>query len=199
MERYRFGVRLGGLSSSSSQLSFVEATSAPTFSRTLYCSSWYFSRTLIQAACSCAFPVSCLCCVLSCFSRVWLCVPPGSSVHQILQARILERVAMPFSRESSKPRDQTRVSCVSCIAGEFFAAETRREAHFLLTFQQRKWSATPCSFTYQLSTSCCCFHRLSCFLCLCGCVLLFCYHFSEDTKVIYQFNSLCLIKQFVVF
>ena len=132
-------------------------------------------------------------------SCLTLCVPPGSSVHQILQARILERVAMPFSRESSQPRDQTRVSCVSCIAGEFFAAETTREAHFLLTFQQRKWSATPCSFTFQLSTSCCCFHRLSCFLCLCGCVLLFYYHFSEHTKVICEFNSLCLIRQFVVF
>ena len=33
------------------------------------------------------------------------CSPPGSSVHGILQARILEWVAMPFSRESSQPRD----------------------------------------------------------------------------------------------
>ena len=38
------------------------------------------------------------------------CNPPGSSVHGILQARILERVAMPFSRGSSRPRDQTPVS-----------------------------------------------------------------------------------------
>ena len=35
---------------------------------------------------------------------------PGSSVHGILQARILEWVAMPFSRGSSQPRDQTQVS-----------------------------------------------------------------------------------------
>ena len=33
------------------------------------------------------------------------CSPPGSSVHGILQARILEWVAIPFSRESSQPRD----------------------------------------------------------------------------------------------
>ena len=33
--------------------------------------------------------------------------PPGSSVHRILHARILEWVAIPFSRESSQPRDQT--------------------------------------------------------------------------------------------
>ena len=38
------------------------------------------------------------------------CIPPGSSVPGILQARILEWVAMPFSRGSSPPRDQTWVS-----------------------------------------------------------------------------------------
>ena len=43
--------------------------------------------------------------------------PPGSSVHGIFQARILEWVAMPFSRRSSQLRDQTRVSW---IAGRFF-------------------------------------------------------------------------------
>ena len=39
----------------------------------------------------------------------------GSSVHEILQARIPEWVSMPSSRESSWPRDQTCVSCISCI------------------------------------------------------------------------------------
>ena len=39
--------------------------------------------------------------------------PPGSSVHRILQARILERVAIPFSRGSSQTRDQTRVSHIA--------------------------------------------------------------------------------------
>ena len=48
------------------------------------------------------------------------CSLPGSSAHGILQARILERVAISFSRESSQPRDQTQISCVSCIAGRFF-------------------------------------------------------------------------------
>ena len=38
---------------------------------------------------------------------------PGSSVLEILQIRILEWVSIPFSRESSKPRDQTHVSCIS--------------------------------------------------------------------------------------
>ena len=39
-----------------------------------------------------------------------LCSPPGSSVHGILQARILEWVAMPFSKGSSRPKDQTCIS-----------------------------------------------------------------------------------------
>ena len=43
------------------------------------------------------------------------------SVHGISQSGILEWVAIFFSRGSSRPRDQTYVSCVSChIAGEFF-------------------------------------------------------------------------------
>ena len=43
------------------------------------------------------------------------CRPPGSSVRGILWARILEWIAMPSSRGSSQPRDQTPVSCGSCI------------------------------------------------------------------------------------
>ena len=49
--------------------------------------------------------------------------PPGSSVHRILQARILEWVAMPSSRGSSQLNDWTVVSWVSCTAGGFFTAE----------------------------------------------------------------------------
>ena len=48
--------------------------------------------------------------------RPHVCSPPGSSVHGILQARILEWVAMPSSRASSRPRDETHVSvfCGPC-------------------------------------------------------------------------------------
>ena len=58
----------------------------------------------------CSVPQSCL----------TLCEPmdcslPGSSVHGILQARTLEWVARPSPRGSSQPKDQTHVSCVSCI------------------------------------------------------------------------------------
>ena len=59
-------------------------------------------------------------------SRPTLCSPmdyslQGSSVHGILQARILEWVAIPFSSGSSPTRDQTQVSC---LAGRFFTIFT---------------------------------------------------------------------------
>ena len=63
----------------------------------------------------------CVCvCVLSVLSRVWLCGPmdwslPGSSVHGIFQARILEWVAISWSRGSSQPC----VSCISCTGRRF--------------------------------------------------------------------------------
>ena len=55
------------------------------------------------------------------------CSRPGSSIHRILQARILEWVAIPFSRGSSWPRDGTRVSC---IAGRFFNVCITRKANY---------------------------------------------------------------------
>ena len=48
------------------------------------------------------------------------CRLPGSSVHGILQARILEWVAISFSRGSSQPRD---ITCISCLVGRFFTTE----------------------------------------------------------------------------
>jgi len=58
--------------------------------------------------------------VFSCFSCVQLFVTPWTvdlqaSVHGIFQARILEWMAISSSRGSSQPRDQTHISCVSCI------------------------------------------------------------------------------------
>ena len=55
------------------------------------------------------------------------CSPPGSSLHGILQARILEWAAISFSRGSSQPRDQI---WVSCITGRFFTIWATREAQF---------------------------------------------------------------------
>ena len=58
-------------------------------------------------------------------SCLTLCNPMDYTVHGILQARILEWVAVPFSRGSSHFRDQTQVSC---ITGGFFTSWATREA-----------------------------------------------------------------------
>ena len=55
--------------------------------------------------------------------------PPGSSFHGILQARILEWVAIPYSRRSSWPCNQT---WVSCIIGRFFTVWATGEAQTIL-------------------------------------------------------------------
>ena len=83
-----------------------------------YCFLWFHSTPVWVAWGG-------LACMPSCFSRVRLCnpvdcSPPDSSVHRILDASILEWVAMPSSRGSSLPRDQ---ACGSCLASRFFTAE----------------------------------------------------------------------------
>ena len=64
------------------------------------------------------------------------CSPPGSYVHGILQARILELVAISFSRASCWPRDQTQVSC---IAGIFFTTWAAREVIINCRHRQEWW------------------------------------------------------------
>ena len=64
--------------------------------------------TILVCVCVCAHAQSC--------PTPWDpmdCSLPGSSVHGIFQARILEWVAVSYSRRSSRPRDQTLVSCIS--------------------------------------------------------------------------------------
>ena len=63
--------------------------------------------------------------------------PPGSPVHGILQARILEWVASPFSRGLSPPRYQTSISCT---AGGFFTAEPLgKPFKFYITCGKEEW------------------------------------------------------------
>ena len=75
-----------------------------------------------------SFVIDCVC-MLSCFNHVQLfatlmdCSPPGSSAHEILQARMLQCVAVSSSKESSQSRDWTHVFYVSCFVGGLFTAE----------------------------------------------------------------------------
>ena len=73
------------------------------------------------------------------------CIRPGSSGHRILQARILEWVAIPFFRVSSRSRDQTQVSC---ITGRFFTIWATR--HLLSVHDVLFFSFTLWSFNYTL-------------------------------------------------
>ena len=78
------------------------------------------THTYIHYVCVCEVAQSC--------PTLWDpmgCSPSSSSVHGILQARILEWVAISFSRGSSPPRDRTQVSC---IAGRRFNLGATREA-----------------------------------------------------------------------
>ena len=68
--------------------------------------SWVRSYTAVTA-CSVAQSCLILCNLID-------CSPPGSSVHGISQARILEWVAIAFFRGSSWPKDRTHISCISC-------------------------------------------------------------------------------------
>ena len=76
------------------------------------CERWYSIEQwdIRRCVCACAQSLSCvrLCDPMG-------CSPPGSFVHGILQARILEWVAMPSFRGSSYSRDPTHVSGISCI------------------------------------------------------------------------------------
>ena len=66
------------------------------------------------------------------------CSPQGSSAHGIFQARMLEQVAISYSRGSSQPRDWTYIFSVSCIASRFFTIWATREAqHIILALPSR--------------------------------------------------------------
>ena len=67
--------------------------------------------------------------------------PPGSSVHGILQARILDWVVIPFSRDSSRPRDWT---WIFCIAGKFFTTgQSEKPLSNILALIKESWEILP--------------------------------------------------------
>ena len=70
------------------------------------------------------------------------CSPPGSSIHGIFQARVLEGVAVSFSRGSSRPRDRTQVSR---IVGRRFYHLSHQGRSTGLSFNFSKKFSGPCS------------------------------------------------------
>ena len=82
---------------------------------------------------------ACVCCLVtqSCptLCDPMDCSPPGSSVHGILQARILEWVAISFSRGSSQPKELTQVSCT---ADRFLTISATREASSIFVAKTKR-------------------------------------------------------------
>ena len=90
------------------------------FVQPLWKTAWsFFKKIKIEIPCMCTKSLQ----LFQTLCDPMNCNLPGCSVHGILQTRILESVAMPSSRGSSRPRDQTHVSCVSFTAGRFFTTE----------------------------------------------------------------------------
>ena len=79
------------------------------------------------------------------------CNPPGSSIHGIFQARILESVAIAFSKRSSRSRDRTGVSW---IAGRFFTVWATTSLKVKVkSLSHIRLFATPWTVAYQASPS----------------------------------------------
>ena len=97
-------------------------------------------------------------CVLNHFCNPMACSLPGSSVHGILQARILEWVAMPSSWGSSSPKDQTHSLVSPALAGRFFSTSAtweaptgrdKRKYHFwrpMICFRSIIWSSASMNY-----------------------------------------------------
>ena len=95
------------------------------------------------------------------------CSPPGSTVCGILQARILEWVAIRFSRQSSQARNQ---SGVSRIAGRIFTIWTTREVHTAVDQHQNQKIVNDTVFyrLIQFSSVFTCTHLCVCAFCCCS-------------------------------
>ena len=102
---------------------------------------WFF---LFLAACRILIPHA----LLVAQSCLTLCDPmdcslPGSSVHRIFQAKMLEWVAISFSSRSSQARDQTLVSCISWNGRQFFYQLSHWESPFSSGFLPSHWFPLP--------------------------------------------------------
>ena len=87
---------------------------------------WMCTGYLCTTVCVCV----CVCVLsyLTVYSPID-CSPPGFSVHGIFQARILEYVAISYSRGSSRPRDWIHITCISCIGRRTLYHECHLGSH----------------------------------------------------------------------
>ena len=106
--------------------------------------------------------------------------PPGSSVHGVLQTRILEWVAIPFSRGSSRPRDRTSVSCIFCMGrwvDSLPLVPTEKLSMIYSSGKKENFPSRPVSFPSQTSRTLFTVHSLGFFL-----AMLFCESVRRDSE-----------------
>ena len=85
--------------------------------------NWYSHSNKLYTACCCCLVIKS--CLTLCYPADWS--PPGSSVHGIFQVRILEWVAISFSRGSSWLRFQTHISCIGRWIHYHWATSTTQQ------------------------------------------------------------------------
>ena len=78
----------------------------------------------------------------------WLC-PPGPSIHGIFQAIMMEQISMFSPRGSSRLRDWTQVSCISCTSG-FFTTSATCDAHSSIYSSAKTRPGAACGSNHQL-------------------------------------------------
>ena len=84
------------------------------------------------------------------------CSPPGSSVHGLLQARLLERVAISFSRPSSRPRIESELLVSPALTGRFITPAPPGKPiymgliNYTLIFKKKKWPSWKHAFVSKL-------------------------------------------------
>ena len=113
------------------------------------------------------------------------CSLPDSSVHGISQARILEWVAISFSRGSAQPRDQT---CVSCIGRWILYLWITR-----IVSAQRNSNFSFFSYGWVI------FHCVCVCVCVCVCISQLFMHSSAEEAFILFWGALILIFHFIVY
>ena len=91
--------------------------------------------------------------------EIWTEASQAPLVHGILQAGILEWVAMPSSRGSSRSRDQTCVFQVSCVGRRIFTTNTiweaeREHAKVIAIFMLRALECLECKFSGSINNHC---------------------------------------------
>ena len=113
------------------------------------------------------------------------CSLPGSSVHGILQARILEWVAIPFSKGSSQPRDGT---CISCIGRQvlYHWATGETQVIFFSSVQFSSVAQSCLTLIFLLGSQ-----FKTCISCISRQVL---YHWATGETQVFQFSSVQLLS-----